>query len=75
MSPETDCTDDRFEQFIKQVTSYNPSSDVAALRRAYDFAKTHHVQQLRKDGSPYITHPVATAQIVAEMGLDDDSLI
>jgi GTP pyrophosphokinase len=57
------------------VRAYNPNADFTRLRAAFEFAGAHHAGQLRRDGSPYITHPLATAAIVAEMGLDDDSLI
>ncbi|MDR0838236.1 MAG: HD domain-containing protein, partial [Oscillospiraceae bacterium] len=57
------------------VRAYNPTADFVRLRAAFDFAASHHASQRRRDGSPYVTHPLETAGIVADMGLDDDSLI
>ncbi|MDR0861916.1 MAG: bifunctional (p)ppGpp synthetase/guanosine-3',5'-bis(diphosphate) 3'-pyrophosphohydrolase [Oscillospiraceae bacterium] len=65
----------KYEELEQLVRAYNPGADFARLRLAFDFAEAAHGEQLRKDGSPYISHPVATAMIVAEMGLDEDSLI
>ncbi len=57
------------------VRTYNPSANFQQIRQAYEFARDHHGQQLRKDGSPFITHPLAVAQIVAEeLHLDSESI-
>ena len=45
------------------------------VRTAYQVAKTAHEGQKRKDGSPYVTHCVAAADIAADMGLDEDSIV
>jgi len=66
---------EEFEQIVARVTAYNPGANVERLMSAYEFAERAHAQQKRRDGSPYVTHPVAVAGIVAEMELDDDSLI
>ncbi len=60
------------EQAMSQSTQIR---DTGRVREAFEFARDSHGDQLRKDGSPYITHPVAAAVIVAEMGLDEDSVI
>jgi len=52
-----------------------PGVDMGIIDRAVDFANEKHKLQKRKDGSPYIIHPLATAQIVAEMGLDLDAVL
>ena len=49
--------------------------DAERIREAYAFASAAHEGQVRKDGTPYITHPLAVAEIIAEMGLDIDSVI
>ena len=54
---------------------YNPALDAQRLFRAFTYADNAHAGQLRKDGSPYITHPLAVAEIVAELELDTDSII
>ena len=52
-----------------------PGVDMDIIDRAVEFANEKHKLQKRKDGSPYIIHPLATAQIVAEMGLDQDAVL
>ena len=65
----------RFEELEKRALTYNPGLDRDRLRAAFAFARTKHEGQLRKDGSPYVTHPLEVAHNCAEMGLDEDSLI
>ena len=52
-----------------------PNADMALIDRAVDYAAGKHAAQKRKDGSPYIIHPLAVAQIVTEMGLDQDAIL
>jgi len=52
-----------------------PGTDMELIQRAVDYANEKHKTQKRKDGSPYIIHPLAVAQIVAEMGLDTDAIL
>ena len=59
----------------EKVKHYNHSLDVKRLHAAFQYADSAHSSQLRKDGSPYITHPLAVAEIVAELELDTDSII
>ena len=49
--------------------------DMALIDRAVEYANEKHKFQKRKDGSPYIIHPLAVAEIVAEMGLDTDAVL
>ncbi len=49
-------------------------ADIRILHRAYDVAEFHHRGQLRKSGDPYITHPLAVAMILAELGMDSITL-
>ena len=65
----------RYEQLERRVLEGNPGADQARLRAAFTYADEHHGSQLRKSGEPYITHPVAVAEIVAELGLALDSII
>ena len=65
----------RYEELEKRALSYNPGLDRERLRTAFDYARIKHEGQLRKDGSPYVTHPLEVAHNCAEMGLDEDSLI
>ena len=52
-----------------------PNADMALIDKAVNYARVKHRDQLRKDGSPYIIHPLAVAEIVAEMGLDIDAVL
>nr|WP_202507639.1 bifunctional (p)ppGpp synthetase/guanosine-3',5'-bis(diphosphate) 3'-pyrophosphohydrolase [Amycolatopsis rubida] len=53
----------------------HPNSDLAQLQRAYDVAEELHREQRRKSGDPYITHPLAVATILAELGMDTTTLV
>ena len=57
------------------LNKYMPGADMALIDRAVEYANTKHQDQKRKDGSPYIIHPLAVAQVVAEMGLDSDAIL
>ena len=52
-----------------------PGADMERIDKAVEYAREKHKDQKRKDGSPYIIHPLATAEIVAEMGLDEDAIL
>ena len=52
-----------------------PGADMELIDRAVDYARNKHKEQKRKDGSPYIIHPLAVAEIVTEMGLDTDAIL
>ena len=52
-----------------------PKADLTLLQKAYDVAEERHADQLRKSGDPYITHPLAVANILAELGMDTTTLI
>jgi guanosine-3',5'-bis(diphosphate) 3'-pyrophosphohydrolase len=53
----------------------HPQADLALLQRAYDVAEEKHRDQRRKSGDPYITHPLAVATILAELGMDTTTLV
>ena len=66
---------EQFEQLEKTVRGYNPAADFAQIRAAFEFAERSHAGQKRKSGEPYIIHPLAVAQIVAEeLKLDSESI-
>ena len=65
----------RYQSLEDKVKKYNPSADLKRLEAAFHYADEEHAQQKRKDGSPYITHPLAVAEIVADLGLDLDSVV
>ena len=67
--------EERYQHLEKTIRGYNISADIGQIRAAYEYANSHHGGQLRKDGTPYITHPLHVAQIVAELRLDSESII
>ena len=67
---------EQFDKLIETVRTYNPGADFRQIEAAYRFAMQQHEGQFRKDGSPYITHPLATAQIIAEeLHMDSESIV
>ncbi len=62
-------TDNALETLVKTVRKHHPKADVNLIDRAYRVAETAHVGQTRQSGEPYITHPLAVAQILAELGI------
>src|SRR5438552_7311085 len=52
------------------ISSHHPSADLKDVDRAFDFAVEAHEGQKRESGEPYVTHPIASAQILAELGID-----
>ena len=59
----------------ERVKAYDPRADAALLADAYDLAFKAHAPQVRENGEPYITHPVAVAEILAGYRLDSASII
>jgi len=64
-----------YESFRACMYQYMPGTDMELVDRAVEFARQKHKEQKRKDGSPYIIHPLAVAEIVAEMRLDTDAIL
>jgi GTP pyrophosphokinase len=62
------------DRLIKTVRTHHPKADVALIERAYSAAEKAHTGQKRKSGEPYITHPVAVAQILADLGIGAKTL-
>lgn len=63
------------ERLISTARSYLPDLNEARLREAFAFARDAHEGQLRKDGAPYITHPLSAALILTGLRVDEDTLI
>ena len=57
------------------ILKHMPGADMALIDKAVEYANVKHKFQKRKDGSPYIIHPLAVAELVAEMGLDMDAIL
>jgi len=66
---------EHYQSFCQTLQRCMPNADMALMDRAVEYAAAKHEQQLRKDGSPYIIHPLAVAEIVAEIGLDTDAIL
>ena len=60
----------RFEDILSTVERNHPNEDLEILRRAYIFSAKGHNGQIRKSGEPFLNHPLAVADILAEMKLD-----
>ena len=62
------------DDLVASVRAYNPRSDAALIRGAYDYAVRMHGGQTRRSGEPYVTHPIAVAMLLAEQRLDDATI-
>ena len=63
------------KEFLDYIKSFNEGYDLELIGRAYDVAAKMHEGQFRKSGEPYLIHPVATAKILAELGMDDSAIV
>ncbi len=70
-----DLAHERYEELERHIRQANPAADTVRIRAAFEYANEHHGPQLRKSGEPYITHPLAVAEIINELDLDQDSII
>ena len=66
---------EQFQALEDKVLAYSPETDMNKLEEAFRYADSHHSKQLRRDGTPYITHPLAVAEILADLKMDQDSLV
>ena len=67
--------DEMFEDLRKKIKDSGTDMDMGRIEAAYAMARLAHSGQLRRDGSPYVTHCVAAADIAVDMGLDEDSIV
>jgi len=65
---------EKYHDLEATVLEYMPGANVERIRGAFEYARKSHGTQLRKDGNEFITHPLAAAEIVAEIGMDEDSI-
>ncbi|MBQ8004466.1 MAG: bifunctional (p)ppGpp synthetase/guanosine-3',5'-bis(diphosphate) 3'-pyrophosphohydrolase, partial [Oscillospiraceae bacterium] len=65
----------KYQELIGKIKGYMPHADEQRIHDAYDLATAAHEGQKRRDGSDYVTHPIAVAEIVADMELDTDSVV
>ena len=67
--------EDHYASMHAALMKHMPNADICLIDKAVEYANAKHQYQKRKDGSPYIIHPLAVAQVVAEMGLDMDAIL
>lgn len=60
---------------VNKVLSYAPRADAALIKKAYEFSRAHHIDQRRASGEPYIIHPLAVAEMLADLKMDVPSVI
>ena len=63
------------DSLLSKIKEYNPNCNVKKITKAYYFAKNEHEDQFRNSGEPYFVHPVAVATILAELYMDDATII
>src|SRR5690606_18883471 len=63
------------KSFWEAVERHRPDADKDRLARALEIAALAHEGQTRRSGEAYVTHPIEVAQIIAELRMDDDSII
>ena len=68
-------TDLIYKKLIKKIKSYNPGVDEELVDKAYQVSKKYHKEQVRKTGEPFVIHPLETAIILADLELDQSSII
>ena len=67
--------EDHYASMQAALAKHMPNADMELIDKAVEYANAKHKYQKRKDGSPYIIHPLAVAQVVAEIGLDMDAIL
>ena len=60
---------------LRKILLEHPQINIDEIDKAYELANSYHIGQLRFSGEPYITHPIAVAKILAELGMDSQSII
>jgi len=68
-------TDHMFKRLVKNIKSYDPHIDEDILKKAYLISKKYHSGQYRKSGEPFIVHPLEVASILADIELDQTSIV
>ena len=65
----------RRSEFLNAILEINPKYDIDFIGRAYDISEEMHRGQLRKSGEPYLIHPLAVAEILADLGMDEETIV
>src|SRR5713101_5798407 len=74
-SPQPPVAPDELEPLMTAVKTAHPKADLTGIVRAYQVASEVHEGQMRRSGDPFITNPLAVAQILAEMGMDPTTIV
>ena len=64
----------RIQEILDKVAANNQNADLELIQKAYVFAATAHAGQTRLSGEPYLSHPLAVADTLAEMGFDEPTV-
>ncbi|MBQ2063809.1 MAG: HD domain-containing protein, partial [Firmicutes bacterium] len=62
-------------EFLDSLKKINPNYDLDRIGKAFDVAEKMHEGQFRKSGEPYLIHPIAVAQILAKLGMDEETVM
>ena len=65
----------RRSEFLDTILEFNPNYDIELIGHAYDVAEEMHRGQLRKSGEPYLIHPMAVVEILADLGMDEETIV
>ncbi len=63
------------EKFIQEISAINPKYNDSTIIKAYEIAYNLHSSQVRKSGEPFIIHPVAVSKILANFGVDNETIV
>ena len=66
---------DTKKEFIEKLLSIHPNYNTETIEKAYEVAERLHEGQVRKSGEPYLIHPVNVAYILAELGMDEATIV
>lgn len=64
-----------YDELISKIKKYHPAENFDLVEKAYNLARDAHGDQVRKSGEPYLIHPIAVANILAELELDKETII
>ena len=62
------------DKIVDSIREYLPNFDIAKFKKAFEFAESHHKNQFRRSGDPYIIHPVETVKNLVKLHADEDTL-
>src|SRR5919202_471080 len=65
----------RLNDILERVNTYRPEADLDLIKKAYVYSAKVHQGQIRKSGEPYLVHPLEVAGLLAEMRLDEASIV